>query len=184
MARKKKTPAAQENTENQEKPKNQEAAETVENNGRATFSVLRQYVKDLSFENPLAPDRPPENNDGSNIDVQVNVGSKTLQDDDHEVVLNFRAEAKTGETTLFIAELAYAGVFKITGLTGENLRPALLIEAPRHLFPFARQIISEMTQNGGYPPLMLDPINFAALYQQGEAKAAEAAAGKDSENIN
>lgn len=138
-----------------------------------SFSVLSQYVKDLSFENPHAPNKPAESKDGSNIDVQVNVGTTPLHDDAHEVTLNFRVEAKTGENTLFIVELVYAGVFKIVGLTQETLRPALLIEAPRHLFPFARQIIAEVTQNSGYPTLMLDPINFAGLYQQGEARAAQ-----------
>ena len=90
-------------------------------------------------------------------------------------------EAKTGENTLFIVELVYAGVFKIVGLTQEALRPALLIEAPRHLFPFARQIIADVTQNSGYPTLMLDPINFAGLYQQGEARAAQESSETDNQ---
>jgi preprotein translocase subunit SecB len=146
-----------------------------------SFSVLSQYVKDLSFENPHAPNKPAESKEGSNIDVQVNVGTTPLHDDAHEVTLNFRVEAKTGENTLFIVELVYAGVFKIVGVTQEALHPALLIEAPRHLFPFARQIIADVTQNSGYPTLMLDPINFAGLYQQGEARAAQESSETDNQ---
>jgi preprotein translocase subunit SecB len=132
--------------------------------------VNAQYVKDFSFENPNAPqtlvaaEAPPA------IDVQVDVQVRGLSEGTAEVVLSIRAEATApgdqGDRTVFIADLAYAGLFSFPALPQEQLRAILLIEAPRLLFPFARQIIAEATQNGGYPGLLLQPIDFVDLYRR------------------
>jgi preprotein translocase subunit SecB len=146
-----------------------EKAEAANANGAEQtgpmLSVLAQYIKDMSFENPNAPnslrprEKPPE------IQINVNVGANPLSETDFEVELRLEAKAEEGSDLMFNAELVYAGVFRIQGIPEESMGPAVLIECPRLLFPFARQIISEATRNGGFPPLMIDPIDFAQLYQ-------------------
>ncbi len=139
----------------------------------ATLNVLAQYIKDFSFENPNSPnslrprEKPPE------IKINVNVGVNPLSETDYEVELRLEAKADAEQETMFNAELVYSGVFRLQGIPKEAVGPAVLIECPRILFPFARQIISDATRNGGFPPLMIDPIDFAQLYQ---ARMAEAAA--------
>ncbi|GGB61062.1 protein-export chaperone SecB [Tistrella bauzanensis] len=130
------------------------------------FRLAIQYIKDLSFENPNAPrsliasaqNRP-------NIAVTVNVGAQPLGDNNFEVELKLSASAKHEETTTFLCELSYAGVFMLENFPQEQVQPFLLIEGPRQIFPFARRIISDATRDGGFPPLMLDPIDFVQLYQ-------------------
>jgi len=142
------------------------------------MAILTQYVRDLSFENPGAPrflaDGEPE------IGVNANVGARKLADNDYEVLLKFRVEAKSNEDAKFIAELEYCGIFRLANVPENNVGPVLLIEGPRQLFPFARRIIADATRDGGYPPILLDPIDFVALYQQGQA-AREAEAGDAAE---
>ncbi|KAA5803821.1 protein-export chaperone SecB [Alkalicaulis satelles] len=127
--------------------------------------VLGQYVKDLSFENPNAPDSlrgqgQPE------IDLSVDVNARALDDETFEVVLVLSANAKAETGPLFIAELTYAGLFAIRNLDERAREPFLLIECPRLIFPFARRILADATRDGGFPPLMLEPVDFAALYRQ------------------
>ncbi|HYN39466.1 MAG TPA: protein-export chaperone SecB [Rhodospirillales bacterium] len=133
---------------------------------RPPLMINAQYVKDLSFEVPGAPgifaqlqQRPPE------IAIKVDVHARALEGNVFEVVLETRADCKSGEAVAFILELAYAGVFTLN-VAPEDVRPMLLIECPRMLFPFARQILSSTTLNGGFLPLMLGPVDFAALYQR------------------
>jgi preprotein translocase subunit SecB len=128
--------------------------------------INAQYVKDLSFEVPGAPgvfaqlqQRPPE------IAIKVDVQARNLEGNVYEVVLDTRADCKTGDAVAFILELSYAGVFTLN-VAPDSLRPTLLIECPRMLFPFARQILASTTLNGGFLPLMLGPVDFAALYSQ------------------
>lgn len=140
-------------------------AENGQGSGMPQISVMTQYTKDFSFENPKAPDslmprdKPPE------IQINVNVGHRPFSDTDHEISLVIAARARHGEDVLFSAELDYAGLFRIENVTPETLYPVLMIECPRLLFPFARQIVSDATRAGGFPPLMIDPIDFVALYQ-------------------
>ena len=144
-----------------------QAATQNEDTQAASLQVLTQYVRDMSFENPNAPmslgasDTPPK------IAVNANVGVRQLDAQDYEVALDFRVETKRNEEISFIAELSYCGLFRVNNVPEESLRPVLLIEAPRQLFPFARRILSDMTRDGGFPPLLLDPIDFVALYQNG-----------------
>ena len=130
------------------------------------LNVLAQYIKDLSFENPHAPHslRPRENQ--PEINININVNANPLSETDFEVELKLEAGAGEGADTMFNVELIYAGVFRLTNMPEEAVAPAILIECPRLLFPFARQVVADATRNGGFPPLMIDPVDFAALFQQ------------------
>lgn len=146
--------------------------EKVENGAAAaegaapSLNVLAQYIKDLSFENPHAPHslRPREN--APEINININVNANPLSETDFEVELKLEASAGEGADTMFNVELMYGGVFRLENMPQEAVAPAILIECPRMLFPFARQIIAEATRNGGFPPLLIDPVDFAALFQQ------------------
>jgi preprotein translocase subunit SecB len=149
---------------------------TPPTDGRGAIAVNAQYIKDLSFESPNVlkimtqpSNQPPEVN--FNLGVQANgVGPES-----YEVTLTVRAEAKQGGVVAFIVELAYAGVFTITGVPQDQLEPILFIESPRLLFPFARAIIADLTRDGGYTPLMLNPIDFVELYRRKLAERQAAA---------
>ena len=128
--------------------------------------ILGQYVKDLSFENPNAPASLAPQPEQPDINISVNVNARNLAPTDFEVELHLDAKATLGGKSVFAAELLYAGVFRLENFPQNVLHAAVLIECPRMLFPFARQILAEATRNGGFPPLMLDPIDFAAMYQR------------------
>jgi preprotein translocase subunit SecB len=159
------------------------AEATPKPEAQAGLQIMVQYVRDLSFENPGAPNFAAGQN--PEIGVNANVGARKLSDTDYEVGLKFRIEAKSpaegagegggdGEVSLqFIAELEYCGVFRLMNIPEADIKPVLLIEAPRQLFPFARRVLADATRDGGYPPIMLDPIDFMALYQQSESSQAE-----------
>lgn len=145
-------------------------------NNAPQVGVLAQYVKDLSFENPSAPavfqwQGQPQ------MDVQVNIGAAAVGNDVHEVQLKIDVSASAEQGTAFQVELLYAGLFALRNVPAEQIQPFLLAEGPRLLFPFARQIISETVVNGGFPPLLLDPIDFGALYMQRAAQAQAQATG-------
>nr|WP_295370618.1 protein-export chaperone SecB [uncultured Sphingosinicella sp.] len=131
--------------------------------------LLSQYVKDLSFENPNAPavyqwESQPE------IDVQFNIGAQQLNEEVHEVSLKIEIGARAEGKTAFQVELVYAGLFALKNVPPEQLQPFMLAEAPRLLFPFARRVVADAIRDGGFPPLMLDPIDFGALYMQRAAQ--------------
>ena len=130
-----------------------------------TLAVNAQYVKDLSFENPRAPASLMATKEQPQIDVNVNVNARGLQPNIYEVSLSIRADAKVAGEAAFITELEYSGVFTVANAPEEVLRPVLLIECPRILFPFARRIIADVTRDGGFPPLYLNPIDFVSLYR-------------------
>ena len=134
--------------------------------GQPGISVIAQYVKDFSFENPGAPDTLRPRGGSPNIGVSVGVAPRPIGENQVEVELRLEARAIDGETTLFAIELVYAGLFRLANVTQETINPIMLIECPRLLFPFARQIIAGASQAGGFPPLLLDPIDFVALYRQ------------------
>lgn len=127
--------------------------------------IISQYVKDLSVENPNAPEsyqwqEPPQ------VDVQFNIGSRTLGSDVHEVELKITVTSKNQGRTMFIVELAYCGLVGMRNLTDEQAHPFLFAEVPRILFPFARRVVADAVRDVGYPPLMLEPIDFNGLYMQ------------------
>ena len=103
---------------------------------------------------------------GGQISINIEIGRQMLSDDTVEVVLMLRADARRGEQVAFIAELEYAGLFAFQNVNVDEIQPLILIECPRLLFPFARQIMAQMTQNGGYPPIMLEPPDFAAMFRE------------------
>lgn len=139
-----------------------------------SLRVLGQYVKDLSFENP----GNVQVNTQPNIDLGIDVGATPHVQGDgmYEVSLKLNAKAQAEDKVLFITELEYAGLFKLENVSETDLEPMLLIECPRLLFPFARRIIAELTREGGFPPLLIDPVDFVSLYKSQKAQAQQAAA--------
>jgi preprotein translocase subunit SecB len=143
--------------------------------------VIAQYVKDLSFENPSAP-AVYQWQSQPHMDVQVNIGAQGVGNEVHEVQLKIDVTASSEQGTAFRVELLYAGLFALRNIPDEQLQPFLLAEGPRLLFPFARQIIADTVISGGFPPLLLDPIDFGGLYMQRAAQAqAEATGGQAGE---
>ncbi len=148
--------------------KAKEADPVVEPNGEDTgpiVGMISQYVKDLSFENPNAP-AVYQWNDQPQIDVQFNIGSERVADDAYEVALKINVVANSADKTTFEVELIYAGLFGAQNVPDEQLQPFLLAEAPRILFPFARRVLADAVRDGGFPPLLLEPIDFGSLYMQ------------------
>jgi preprotein translocase subunit SecB len=133
--------------------------------------ILAQFVRDLSFENPRAPDALRGGAAQPQIDLGVEMNARGRDDGFFEVDLKLSAKAQRDDGPLFVVELLYGGVFQITGVPAEEVEPVLLIECPRFLFPFARRIIADITSDGGYPPFLLDPIDFAGVYQARKAQA-------------
>jgi len=135
--------------------------------------ILTQYVKDLSFENPNAP-ASLQSESAPRIEINVSVNAKRAGDDLYEVEIKIEARAFADDKAAFVVDLLYAGLFGLRNIPSEALEPFLIVEAPRLLFPFARRIIADATRDGGFPPLMLEPIDFGALYmaQQGQGAAA------------
>ena len=133
-----------------------------QNNGPQA-ATLAQYIKDLSIENPNAP-QVFQWTDQPRVDVQFNINVDRAADELHEVVIKLDVSARSDSGVQFLVELSYAGLFGLRNFPEEALGPFLLVEAPRLLFPFARQVIADATQNTGFPPLLLDPIDFGAAY--------------------
>ncbi|WP_324807571.1 protein-export chaperone SecB [Sphingomonas sp. LY29] len=137
-------------------------------------STVAQYIKDLSAESPSAP-QVFQWQEQPTLDVQFGINGGKVADDVHEVILKIEVSAKSDSGTHFIVDLSYAGLFAFRNIAEDALAPFLLVEAPRLLFPFARQIVADAIQNLGFPPLLLDPIDFGAAYMsqmdaQGQAQ--------------
>lgn len=130
------------------------------------LNVLAQYTKDFSFENPNAPRSLAPQEQGPNINIQVNVNAKQVAEGEFEVSLALEGSAQSPAVVLFKFELEYAGIFRLRNIPPNDLQPIVMIECPRLLFPFARQIVADAIRNGGFPPLYIDPIDFVALYRQ------------------
>jgi preprotein translocase subunit SecB len=132
------------------------------------LNVLAQYIKDFSFENPNAPRSLAPSQTPPTINIQINVGVGQLAATDYEVSLKLegKAESPDGAITLFAFDLTYSGVFRIQNVPEDQIHPVVMIECPRLLFPFAREIVATSVRAGGFPPLLLDPVDFVALYQQ------------------
>ena len=127
-------------------------------------ATLAQYIKDLSIENPNSP-QVYQWQEQPRVDVQFNIDVARVSDEVHEVTIKLEVSARSDSGVQFLVELSYAGLFGLRNFPDEAMGPFLLVEAPRLLFPFARQIISDATRNGGFPPLMIDPIDFAQMFQ-------------------
>ena len=141
------------------------------------IGVLAQYVKDFSFENPNAPRSMAPTGQQPSINIQVNVDAAPMSGTDFEVTLRLEGKAELpGQPAmmLFRFELVFGGLFRIQNVPAESMQPIVLIECPRLLFPFAREIVATAVRNGGFPPLLLDPVDFVGLYRQRLAAAAPA----------
>ena len=142
-------------------------AEASQQQAAPTLQITAQYIKDLSFENPNAPASLTPGSPPPQVAVSVDVRSQPLgTEDNYEVVLHLRADAKSGDTQAFIVELAYAGTIRLANVKREQAAPLLLVEAPRLLFPFARAVIASATRDGGFPPLLIQPIDFVESVTQ------------------
>src|ERR1700730_7221414 len=130
------------------------------------LNVLAQYTKDLSFENPNAPSSLAPQPQPPQINIQINVGANNISENEYEVTLSVEGKAENAGKLMFSFDLAYAGVFRIVNVPKETLHPLIRSECPRLLFPFAREITAPSVRDGGFPPLMLDPVDFVGLYRQ------------------
>lgn len=148
----------------------------------APLVIHAQYIKDLSFENPHAPDSLKPGQDTPQMGVNVGLSLEKVENPNvYEVTMHIEARATRGKQVVFIAELAYAVLASVNGLSEKQHHPLLMIEAPKLAFPFARQILASVTSQGGFPPVMLGPVDFEGLYiqqyhqmqQQAQQKTAE-----------
>ena len=147
--------------------------------GQPTLVVNAQYVKDLSFENPNAPQSLLQQSGEPNVQVGIDTSAVQLEGSTFEVTLTVSAEGTAGDTSLFLVEAAYAGIFTLGEVPEEYVAPLLYVEAPRQLFPFARAVVAECVRDGGFPPLLIHPVDFMALFQQRAAQQAQAQGGED-----
>ena len=161
-------------------PPNTSPADTT---SATPISVNIQYIMDLSFEVPGAPLIYTQLKTAPRVDINLDVQARRIQEGENvfEVTLAIRAEATeptsnggTPGPRVFLAELAYSGVFTLTGIPENTVEPVLLVECPRILFPYARSILSDVTRDGGFPPVLVQPIDFLALWQKNRDKAAVA----------
>jgi len=140
--------------------------------------VMAQYIKDLSFESPNIHKLLDGPGEAPNLRVEVNVNASKVNANAFESVINFKADASNKAGTIYDLELAYAGMFQVENLPEPALEPFLLIECPTLLFPFVRRLVADLTREGGFPPLMLDPINFANLFARRQHERAAQAQAK------
>jgi preprotein translocase subunit SecB len=154
----------------------QDVGQAAPGNGESAepgIRILAQFIRDLSMENPRAPDALRPSQSQPQIDLNVEMNARGRDDGLFEVDLKLSAKANRDDGPLFVVELLYGGVFQVSGVAQEDLEPVLLVECPRYLFPFARRIVAEVTSEGGFPPFLLDPIDFAAVYQARKGGGAE-----------
>ncbi|MBT3237453.1 MAG: protein-export chaperone SecB [Rhodospirillaceae bacterium] len=148
------------------------------------ISINAQYIKDLSFEAPETPGIfSIMQSNAPDVTINIDVNAHPVQDSTFEVQLHTKAECKVGDKTAFICELVYGGLFTLN-VEEEHVQPMLLIECPRLLFPFARNVMADATRDGGFPPLMLAPVDFVSMYQQQAAAAAAAKAEGEKDTVN
>ncbi len=140
--------------------------------------IMAQFIRDLSFENPRAPESLRASATQPQIDLGVEMAARARPDELYEVDLKLTASAQNDGDPIFTVELLYGGLFQINGIAPENMEQVLLIECPRFLFPFARRVIAEMTSEGGFPPFMIDPIDFAVVYASRQAAMANEPTGQ------
>lgn len=148
---------------------------------KAQFNVLAQFIKDLSFESPNTPESLRGPGEEPNLQVNVTVGADKIEDSVYEVVINFQADATNKAGAIYKLEIVYGGLFRLENMPEHIKHPVLFVNCPTLLFPFLRRIVADLTREGGFPPLMLDPIDFANLYKQNLEQAnAEKESKKDS----
>ena len=134
-------------------------------NKAVVFDVRRVYLKDVSFESPQAPEVFVQSEKAPDIDVQMSINDRRIDENYYEVVLNMTATAKTDGDTVFLVEVQQAGIFEIRGITGDNMSLAINVGCPTILLPFARETIANVVIKGGFKQLLINPVNFEAIYQ-------------------
>ena len=145
------------------------------------FLVRGQYIKDLSFENPHAPHTLIKPDDKPKVEVNVGLKAQRLSEDHYELVLNLSGRANGRDAVLFVVELDYGAIIQLVNIPDDKVEPVLFVDCATMLFPFARRVLADVTRDGGFQAMMLEPIDFAALYvynKQNPPRAAEATAAK------
>jgi preprotein translocase subunit SecB len=145
---------------------------------QAQLTVLAQYIKDLSFESPQAPQSLQGPGQNPQLKVSVNVNAAARAEEAYEVALSIEVHARSDAGVIYNVEMIYGGLFRLRGIPQNMLQPVLFVDCPTILFPFMRRVLADVTRDGGFPPLMLDPIDFGRLYAQNLAKAQGAAEPK------
>lgn len=145
---------------------------------QAQLTVLAQYIKDLSFESPQAPQSLQGPGQNPQLKVSVNVNAAARAEEAYEVALSIEVHARSDSGVIYNVEMIYGGLFRLRGVPQNMLQPVLFVDCPTILFPFMRRVLADVTRDGGFPPLMLDPIDFGRLYTQNLAKAQGAAEPK------
>ena len=153
------------------------AAKPAEGQAPVQARVLSQFIRDLSFENPNADKWLSGPGDNPNLNIEVNVNARSVGKDRYESIIQFKASASSKAGVIYELELVYGGFFEVLNMPQQMLEQFLLINCPSLLFPFLRRLIADLTREGGFPPLMLDPIDFAQLYVQRMQQAQAAQAG-------
>ena len=143
--------------------------EANQQNSAPRFTVRGQYIKDLSFESPEAPASLMPKKAPPKISVNIDLGAQKLNDNLYESAIKATIKAQSEETTLFVVELEYAGLFELANIPEERIEPMLFIDCPFVIFPFARRVIADTVRDGGFPPLMLEPVDFHQLYARRKA---------------
>ncbi|MEM7399708.1 MAG: protein-export chaperone SecB [Pseudomonadota bacterium] len=161
---------AENNKENAPKGSNGDAPAGAADGSKAQLNVLAQYVKDLSFESPGAPQTLQGPGENPQLQIGVNVNAGPRGDDIYETVVHLEAHAKSDAGVIYNVELDYGGLFRIKNVPENMLQPVLFVDCPTLLFPFLRRAIADVVRDGGFPPLMLDPIDFGRLYAQNLSK--------------
>jgi preprotein translocase subunit SecB len=153
------------------------SAEAVAAEGQQPIQakIVSQYIKDLSFENPNFRKLITSPGDQPNLKVEVNVGAQRIENDLFESAIEFKATASNNLGTIYVLETVYAGVLKIESIPEQALEPFLLISGPTMIFPFLRRLVADVTREGGFPPLLLDPIDFGGLYVRRQQQLAQSA---------
>lgn len=163
-------------SETPENPQDGADAQAPQNGGQPMMRLLTQYLKDLSFESPAAPASLASGAAQPNMEVSVDVNGRALGDNRYEVELSCAATARRDGNIVYVCEVNYAGLFQIENVPADRMEPILLVDAPHLLFPFVRQIVAQSTRDGGFMPLLLEPLDFVGMYQQQRMKAAQASA--------
>ena len=135
------------------------------NDGKPQINLRAQYIKDVSFESPRAPASLFTTREAPAVEISVNLGAQRLEQQAVELAFQIAVRAVSDKTTLFLIDMVYAGVFEVHNIADDQLEQAVFVVGANQLFPFARRVIADLTRDGGFPPIMLEPMDFVALYE-------------------
>ena len=144
----------------------------------ASFTIKAQYVRDLSLENPHAPDSLRMPGERPRIDIGVDLAARRVDDDHYETIIKLTAKASADKKTLFLVELSYGALVQAQGFNESEIEPLLFVDVPFVVFPFARRVLADATRDAGFPPIMLEPMDFRTLYTQRQSSVQGSLAGQ------